>query len=59
MIDKLETLLLSLNAEDSFMIHADQILKTMEDFGMSPPGYPSPNIEAEGEFIYEWEPEHE
>lgn len=46
---------------DMNLTHTDleTILTILENAGMAPPGYPSQVIDAEGEFIYEWEPEDE
>lgn len=35
------------------------ILTILEKAGMSPPGYSSHVVDAEGDVIYDWEPEDE
>lgn len=38
---------------------ASDLLAVIEGYGMSPPGYPSPVMDGEGDTIFEWEPEDE
>lgn len=39
--------------------HVHEILKLIENEGMSPPGYPVDILDGDIEFVYEWEPEDE